>query len=243
VLGLQPSDDFHFNDIIFKNGDVHILGSIKNPISTSLDDAYQLCYWKNGVKTIVENQHSTFPSTFGQKMQIFNSDLYITSSKNYDPLNYTYDLGYYKNGNYNFVSASKRFRQFFNDGTSLNMITTESTSNLLESYNIASNIFSSLPSFMNSSYYYSMIKDGSDTYVNVGGAYYKNNNLITLPNNNGGYVIYVDFKVLDENIYLIRQKDSEGIIGQKVFINNVEVQSIISNNTNDRFNSLTVVPQ
>jgi hypothetical protein len=243
VLNLQATDDFHFNDIIFKNGNIHILGSIKNPVSTSVNDAYQLCYWKNGTKTVVENQHSSFPNNFGQKMYFFNNDLYITSSKNYDPLNYTSDLGYYKNGTYNFISNTnyRKFMQFFNDGSNLHMITL-GFNGILENYNISTNVFSPLPSFINYSNFHTLIKDGADTYYTGSNTYYKNNNLITLPNN-GGYVIYRDFKVLDGNIYSLKQKDSDGIVGQKVFINNVETQSIISNNTNNRFNSLTIVPQ
>lgn len=249
ILGLLPINDFRFNDIIFKNGDVHILGSIKNPASTSAADAYQLCYWKNGVKTVIEAQHSEFISIFGQNMIFFNNDLYITSSKNYNPVTNAYDLGYYKNGNYNLVSNTnnRRMRQFFNDSSNLFLIT-EGDNNVLERYNLATSIFSSLPSFITYSNFRTILKDGSDTYYTGGDSYYKNNNLVTLPNNTGGYIFFVDFKVVDENTYLIRHRDSGGIVGQKVFVNNIETQSIISqqssgNYTNSRFHSLTVVSQ
>lgn len=243
ILGLQTSDDFHFKDIIFKSGNVYILGTIKNPASISINDAYHLCYWKNGVKTTLENQPLYFPNSFIEKMYFHNNNLYITSYKNYDPGNSTVDFGYYKNGNYNFISNSnyRTFKQFFIDGSSLNIIT-EGSNPSLEIYNTTSSTFSSF-FIPNISYLYSAVKDGSDIYLNVGGAYYKNGTLITLPTNTNGYVVSLDFKVLDGNIYLLRQKDSEGILGQKVYINNIETQSIISNNTGDKFNSITVMPQ
>lgn len=68
-------------------------------------------------------------------------------------------------------------------------------------------------------------------------AYYKNSNFINT--SNSSKPIIVDLKVMDQNIYMIRQDPNN--IEFKVYISNVETQSIQNLNFDSSFNNITVV--
>ncbi len=238
-LGLQSSDDFRLKDMTFKNGDVYIVGNIKNPASTSVNDMYQLCYWKNGNKTVLHN-HNAGTLSSDSDIEIINNDLYITATKNYNSGNY--DAGYYKNGTYYFLSNTKNFFKFLRDASGIYLIARHRQTGALEQYNLSANTYTAFPSNINPVDFRNLEWDNGNKYYVLPQYYYKNATQYNLVSTGNQFMFCDDFKVLDDNIYKILHKDNSGI-DYKVYINNVEVLTTTNTgNQNGRFRSLTVIP-
>lgn len=238
-LGLQPSDGFKLKDMAFKNGDVYIVGNIKNPSSTNMNDAYQLCYWKNGSKTVLHT-HNAGTLTSESDMEIINNDIYITATKNYNSGNY--DAGYYKNGTYYFLSNTKNFFKFLYNASGVYLIARHRQTGALEEYNLSANTYMAFPSYINPIDFRNVEWDNGNKYYTSLQNYYKNSTQYSLGSAGSPFVFCDDFKVLDNNIYKILHKDNSGI-DYKVYINNVEVLTTTNTgNQNGRFRSLTIIP-
>lgn len=238
-LGLQSSDSFRLYDMAFKNGNVYIIGSIKNPASTSNNDTYQFCYWKNNVKTVLHNQ--SIGGYYSEPdLEIINNDVYIVASSNYTAGNY--DSGYYKNGTFYSLSNTKNFVKLLRDGSGIYFLARHRQTQALELYSLSANTYAPVPSATNGQQLQTAVLDSGNTYYVFPDYYYKNGSQYNLFTPGSIFRFCDDFKVLDDNIYKILHKDNNGI-DYKVYINNVEV--LTTNNTgnqNGRFRSLTVIP-
>lgn len=238
-LGLQSSDGFKLKDMAFKNGDIYIVGNIKNPASTSNNDAYQLCYWKNGNKTVLHT-HNAGTLNSESDMEMINNDIYITATKNYNSGNY--DAGYYKNGTYYFLSNIQSFSKFLHDASGVYLIAKHRQTGALEQYNLTTNVYTAFPSNINPADFRTAEWDNGNKYYILPQNYYKNGTPYSLGAAGSPFMFCDDFKVLDDNIYKILHKDNNGI-DYKVYINNVEVLTTTNTgNQNGRFRSLTIIP-
>ncbi|WP_294296802.1 hypothetical protein [uncultured Chryseobacterium sp.] len=238
-LGLQSSDDFKMKDMAFKNGDVYIVGNIKNPASTSTNDAYQLCYWKNGNKTVLHT-HNAGTLNAESDIEIINNDIYITATKNYNSGNY--DAGYYKNGTYYLLSNTKNFSKFLYDTSGVYLIAKHRQTGALEQYNLTTNIYTAFPSYINPADFRTAEWDNGNKYYILPQYYYKNDTQYNLVSTGSQFMFCDDFKVLNDNVYKILHKDNSGV-DYKVYINDVEVLTTTNTgNQNGRFRSLTVIP-
>lgn len=227
------------------NGDIYFTGVVKNPAPTSSQDLYQHCYWKNGVKTVLESFGSTnqvLPGSLG----IFNNEVYVASRRNfqYTP-NPTWDLGYYKNNTYHVVTSSLLPHQFIQDPSNQsqfylstrNSFTPYSSQNIFSVKNITSGNDIQIPANIIQSGIRSMYFEDADKYYVGKDFYYKNNTLVPMnsPNgfNNIGY-----FAVKDHNIYTTRYNPTQKSV--KFYINDVEAQSLLDI-SRSCFNSIFVV--
>nr|WP_314497408.1 hypothetical protein [uncultured Chryseobacterium sp.] len=240
-LNLQSTDNFKLSDIEFKNGDVHIVGSIKNLLPTSNNDTYQLCYWKNSSKTVLNSRSIAEHNSFESDLEIINNDIYIKVARNYNAGNY--DEGYYKNGVYYFLSNTKNYFKFLHDNSGVYLIAKNRQNNNLEQYNLTTNTYTPFPSNINSNTFRTAEWDNNNKYYIQQQDYYKNTVQYNLYPIGSDFRFLDDFKVLDDKIYKILHKDHLGV-DYKVYVNDVEVQTTAntSNNMNARLRSLTIIP-
>jgi len=246
-LGIQPntaiSQNFTISNFFVENGNVYIAGLMRNPAATSTQNQYQYCYWKNGIKTVVfeQNDYTTSASIY-----LIGNDVYVPLENNIINTPTTnWDLGYYKNGVYHFVSTFSNCLDIHEEGGSLKMLIKDNTNQTVYYKDLSTGIITPSPSFIsfNNSYYHLQI-DGINRYFIGTVDYYKNNIQYNLYPMGSNFKYLNSFKALDNNIYKILHTDDNTGVNYKVFVNDVEVQSTANpiGTTNTEFTSLTVIP-
>lgn len=214
-------------DIAVKGNNVYATGSVTYNIDYY---KYYKCYWKNGVKTILENSSNTFNTyAYPSKMKIENQDVYITSMI----YNKTYKPVYWKNGSIHNLPFSLPI-----SSVSVNCIDVENGNVYVGA--LGSKVDGSRTGFywkngvvtevIGCSGIFTIDVVGSDIYV--GGstsdyklAYWKNGNKTEIPF--GGS--FDAIKVIENDVYSLVSSTTENTQIQKLFKNGVEILSL--NNT------------
>lgn len=241
ILGLQENTNSNIqlnaiSGILYENGNVHIAGVIPNPNATSTADLYQFCYWKNGIKTILQNQ--TTIGEAGAGIYKFNNDIYIPAKRIISTFpTQNWEAGIFKNGQYNFVKNNVNFQATFTSSTGLKFLFTTGTDNYVSdiSFNVTTLLTPFSPQFIKF-----LNSDNNDMYYVVNNGYYKNSNLTSL---NGLNINAIeDFTTSNGNTFYLGLDDLVGnpTPKNKIFVNNIEIQSIPKSNVAS-FNSITVV--
>jgi hypothetical protein len=190
---------------VFGN-DVYFVGFLKPTFLTV--EIYDLVYWKNGVKTIVESNLNTAGSA---QLAVQNNDVYVTFSPSFDQSL----KGYYKNDVFYAVSEP-----LLNGVVEINNQITIFGGQFSEGFykNTVTNVKTEVP-FVNSNYIAKMCSDNNNIYYSNISQIYKNGNLF---NETQAPSVLKDFQILNNNLYKI---DSA------VFGNPIDVQKIMINNT------------
>ncbi|MCY0978118.1 hypothetical protein PGH12_17315 [Chryseobacterium wangxinyae] len=225
--------------MIVKNGDIYFAGTIKNPNPTSSLDQYQICYWKNGLKTVVSNVSDESIGGF----ELFNNDIYIATRKNFNYSNLTWDLMHYKNGIVfsSTTNSSAMPEGYFKNSSEMFLLEKHYTnppytSSYIRIYkNILTNTTLNIPALITSTPINYEYWNENDKYYVGDDFYYKNNNLIQI-NDPTGFNRIGRLLVKDQNIYMTRTKNSV----VKFFINNVDTMTI-TDTTKGCFNDIFVV--
>lgn len=251
---LNATNDTYFSilgEMEVHNGDIYFLGTATNPSSTSPQDAYQYCYWKNGVKTVLETYGQGSTITPGGGIKVYNNEVYAAVRKNFSYLpTPSWDVGYYKTGNYHLLTNTDRIlpHSFINDPSNPSQFymltrnadtptTPSNPSDIASVKNITSGSDIQIPANIIQNSITSMYFDGSDKYYIGKNFYYKNNNLVPI-NDPGGFNIIGRFAVKDQNIYTTRFNPSHSSV--KFYINDVETMSL-QDVMKGCFNSIFVV--
>lgn len=217
--------------MVVDNGNIYFIGYIKNPNSTSSQDQYSLCSWKNGIRTVIDN----FPvMSVLRDYTVANNDVYVSApQKNftYDPSTNisTWQMGYYKNGIYNSLPNATIIRSIYSDNNGVSTLYKNYQTNEMFVKNLTTNITTLVPTNIFQNQIYSSTSSGNDAYYIGEDFYYKNNTLIQI-NDPNGYNKLHKFIVKDQNIYTTRSKDILSPL--KVFVNDIEVQSIPQTSVN-----------
>ncbi len=212
------------------NNDVYFAGITQNISVTP--NTYNLVYWKNGVKYIVDSFTSAPYSLIGLK--VINNIIYITNARNSGG---TIISGYYINGTYN---PSNNFIWGVNSSpsgvyvygrTSVDNFYKNITTNA--STNLITNLSMMIP-------IYKMCFDGSDVYALNDLYVYKNGSIIyTAPPTSASYnysrIENIDVK--NNSIYLLNEQGGIGSVSQSVLKDGV---LLMQNATDERFTSLFV---
>lgn len=221
-------------DIAVKGNDVYVVGSVitYNPFY------YYKCYWKNGVKVIL--QGSTYNGSYSDpvtsKMKIYNDDVYITSAVYQN----TYKPVYWKNGTqyqlskpttFNFSSISSidvGNGNLYIGGSGLKFLTNERIGFYWKNNEIHEVV--GCEGIM------CMDVVNSDVYVagsNNSGkiAYWKNDVMTEIPFGSNVQSI----KVIDNDVYILVSETSEYELIQKVFKNGQEISSFDHENLGNLF--------
>ncbi len=227
ATGITPSSIIDIFDLYVKNGNVYFVGYTWNSPSS-----FEFCYWKNGIKNLLFTDNSVYNDFC--TITEFNSDVYIGAIKKENGI---YKSGYFKN---------TTFYPLFNSPT-LEPQNTHVISNNDHVYfstqqfymNLQTGNQVNIPPLPNGYYNRNIPSiDQNDLYNNgFLDYYYKNANLIYNPNILNP--IIRDLKITDQNIYMIRTDPNE--LEFKVYINNIETQTIQNVNFGSSFNNITVV--
>ncbi|WP_415328332.1 hypothetical protein [Chryseobacterium sp. MMS23-Vi53] len=233
----EPNNFQLYNNLTIKNGDIYFNGIMKNPTPTSTTDQYLFCSWKNGVRTVLETSETAASLTLGA-YGFFNNDVYISKRYYGTPGNWTnWEVGYYKNNVYHFLTNSLIPRKFLSDNSVLYLSLVDMNGNFYLK-NILTNTDVTVPTNISQSGITDFSWDGSDIYYIGKNFYFKNNNQVQIsdPNNfnNIGHFI-----AKDQNIYMTRTNTNGTAV--KFFINNTEIMSL-PDTSRGCFNSVVVVP-
>lgn len=230
-LSVSPTFRLVIKDFVVKNN-VELFAGLVDDVNTPSSFAGDVSYWKNGVKTVLQLNQSLYNKI---SIDTYNNDIYVSPGGS---------GGYFKNNTFvNTGSASSQ--NFAQTNNNIHFLYIHNNNHKLIYYNTINNIVS----YENAFNYPNMtdcklIADPSTNNLYafsevLESVYYKNNQQITV--NDPLYRFIVDMKVLDDNIYMIREISpfSTAPINYKVFINNVETQAITGNIGS--FNSVFVV--
>ncbi len=230
-LGIPSTSKAYFSDYVVRNNTELFAGYVEN-ISSGIPTIYSLCYWKNGVKTILQNN---IINLYRVSIDFYNNTVYSGSP-----------TGYYKNNT--FYSLNSQWGQnFAQNNSGIHHLFISNNNQNLNCYNTDNNSLN----FANTTTLYPNLSDAkliSDIYTNdlytfspeIDNVYFKNYNTINFVDPQ--YKRIEDMKVLNNNLYMIRSfitPTSSPLKQYKVFINNVQTQYISGNNGS--FNSIFVV--
>lgn len=231
-LNIPNNVQYYIKSFTVNNGDIYFAGYVENPTTTSAFDKFEMCFWKNGIKTILYK--SQYYSS-AESIMIDGSDVYTSTAKVDNNQNVEY--GYFKNTIftsipstyvYNFAKNSNGIHLLFQNNFkyySKNINT--NTDALIGDYNHPVHVLGKIISHNANNDLYTIQSSSS-------GFYFKNN-LQTIPT--FSTLPYIqDMFVLDNNIYMIKYNNNltpnpnnpNMTYNGKVFINGVESQNITS---------------
>lgn len=225
------------------NGDIYFAGYVENPIPASSLERYELCFWKNGVKTVLHK--SQFISS-AEGIFVDGTDVYISSLVVYN--NQSTDRGYFKNTIFNSLNQPNYVFNFAKNNNGLHILYMKNSK--YYSKNISTNAETMIGDYTLSLPFYGKIVSDNNTtdlytiYSFNGTTYFKNSSVI---NPNFSQLTNIqDMFVLNNNVYMIKYTAQSSTYNAKVFINGVETQNINSTqngtvNYTGTFNSVYVV--
>lgn len=225
------------------NGDLYFAGYVENLSPANPNQRYELCYWKNGVKTLLY-QSQYIPSAEG--LFINGSDIYVSAL--IVDNNQNVDRGYFKNTTFNSLGQPNYVFNFAKNNNGLHILFQKNAK--YYSKNITSNTETMIGNYAITLPFYGKIASdaGSNdlytTYYNQGSDYFKNSSIVSPGFSSLPYI--QDLFVLNNNVYMIKYSTANNAYLGKVFINGVETQSINGTqngtvNYTSTFNSIYVV--
>ncbi|OCA79070.1 hypothetical protein BBH99_06750 [Chryseobacterium contaminans] len=246
-LNTASDNDFSlYSTMTVHNGDIYFLGMATNPSSTSVMDRYHYCYWKNGVKTVLETLSAKMEIILNSGTHIFNNEVYsaVLKDTTLSPIPH-WELGYYKNTAFNLLTNPNHHipHDLIKDPSNpsqLYLITKTNTyplQHISSIRNITSGNDIQIPANILQSKINQVCFEGSDKYYIGKDFYYKNNTLVPM-NTTGGFNNIGQFTVKDNNVYSTRTNATATSV--KFYINDVETQSL-PDMTKSGFNSIFVV--
>ncbi len=243
-LGIPNTAQNDITGFAVNNGDLYFAGYAENLSPSTPAERYELCYWKNGIKTVLYKSEYV-PSAEGifvNGSDVYVSALIVDNSQNTD-------RGYFKNTVFNSLNHPNYVFNFAKNSNGLHILFQKNSK--YYSKNISTSVETLIGNYaLNLPFYGKIASDTSTndlytTYYNQGNDYFKNNNIIATGFSSLPYI--QDLFALDNNIYMIKYNTPNNTTYTgKVFINGVETQSITSVqngtlNYTGTFNSIYVV--
>ncbi|WP_148285308.1 hypothetical protein [Flavobacterium sp. B17] len=242
-LGIPFTAQNDITAFAVNNGDIYFAGYVENLIPATPTQRYELCYWKNGVKTIL---HKSQYIDSAEGLFINGSDIYV-SARIVDN-NQNIDRGYFKNTVFNSLGQPEHIFNFAKNNNGLQLLfkndnkyysknITANTETLIGNYDLPVPFYGKIAADSNASDIYTI-------YSNAGYNYFKNSSVINASFSSLHFI--QDIFVLDGNLYMIKYTTTNNTYLGKVFINGVETQSINGTqngtvNYTSTFNSIYVV--
>lgn len=211
-----------------RNNDIYFTGITENPSPSNPNEKYQHCYWKNGIKNVLNTTANYYEDLGIGTVCLYNSKVYTTGNKTINNILYA---GYYEetvfhplitildtnndrvanltsNNTNLYISGQKNGQAFYKNLTTGVETQLNQTSPLLRFPDIT--------------------LDGNDVYTIQSQGYYKNNNSFTpFSTQDPVYGRCYEMIVYQQNVYTLRIWDA-GYTGGKVFINDVQTLFIPS---------------
>lgn len=212
-------------DMEVVGNDVYFVGYTKNPLIAA--EIYELAYWKNGVKTVLDNNINN--PTFQAKIKVVTNTVYVIG---YTSSCFNSCHGIYVNNVFQSVSVGVLLKDITVKDNQIYVYGTNTSTNRGFYKNMDTGVettLTTIPSVVK------LLFDNNNTYIADGGNIFKNNSQIY---SSSFFSFYIDFIALNNNVYILKREGDFGTF-DALYINDVNVfQTFVDQGW---FNSLTVV--
>ena len=212
-------------DMEVVGNDVYFVGYTKNPLIAA--EIYELVYWKNGVKTVLDNNINN--PTFQAKIKVVNNTVYVIG---YTSNCFNSCHGIYVNNVFQSFSVGVLSKDITVKENQVYVYGTITTTNTGFYKNMATGVETTLTTIPS---VYKLLFDNNNTYVADGVNIFKNNTQIY---SSSFFSFYIDFIALNNNVYILKREGDFGTF-DALYVNDVNVFQIFVDQ--GKFNSLTVV--
>lgn len=212
-------------DMEVVGNDVYFVGYTKNPLIAA--EIYELVYWKNGVKTVLDNNINN--PTFQAKIKVVNNTVYVIG---YTSNCFNSCHGIYVNNVFQSFSVGVLSKDITVKENQVYVYGTITTTNTGFYKNMATGVETTLTTIPS---VYKLLFDNNNTYVADGVNIFKNNTQIY---SSSFFSFYIDFVALNNNVYILKREGDFGTF-DALYVNDVNVFQIFVDQ--GKFNSLTVV--
>ena len=221
-----PAQYVHsITDMEVVGNDVYFVGYTKNPLLAV--EIYELAYWKNGVKTVLDNNINNPP--FQAKIKVVNNTVYVIG---YTSNCFNSCHGIYVNNVFQSFSVGVLSKDITVKENQVYVYGTITTTNTGFYKNMATGVETTLTTIPS---VYKLLFDNNNTYVADGVNIFKNNTQIY---SSSFFSFYIDFIALNNNVYILKREGDFGTF-DALYVNDVNVFQIFVDQ--GKFNSLTVV--
>ncbi|UFH31757.1 hypothetical protein LNP04_17605 [Chryseobacterium sp. C-71] len=239
-LNIPNNAQYNIERFTVSNEDIYFAGYVENPTTTSTLDKFELCFWENGVKTVLYK--SQYVPT-ARSIFVDGSDVYVSAHK-------VDGIGYFKNTTFSLVTAYY-MHNFAKNSNGIYLLFHKD--NKYYSKNLNTNAETLIGDYIHPIAIWGKIishNANNDLYTiesSYGDSYFKNNSQISPTFSPLPYI--QDMFILDNNVYMIKYNPNlypnpsnpNSTYNGKVFINGVESQNIMSINDQGSFNSIFVI--
>ena len=212
-------------DMEVVGNDVYFVGYTKNPLIAA--EIYELVYWKNGVKTVLDNNIDN--PTFQAKIKVVNNTVYVIGNTS-SCFNSCH--GIYVNNVFQSVSVGVLLKDITVKENQAYVYGTITSTNTGFYKNMATGVETTLTTIPS---VFKLLFDDNNTYIADGVNIFKNNTQIY---SSSFFSFYLDFIALNDNVYILKREGDFGTF-DAVYINDINVFQIFVDQ--GRFNALTVV--
>ena len=212
-------------DMEVVGNDIYFVGYTKNPLIAA--EIYELVYWKNGVKTVLDNNIDN--PNFQAKIKVVNNAVYVIG---YTSNCFNSCHGIYVNNVFQSVSVGDLLKDITVKDNQVYVYGRNTPTNTGFYKNMgtgAETTLTTIPSVDK------LIFDNNNTYVADGVNIFKNNTQIY---SSSWFSFYIDFIALNNNVYILKREGDFGTF-DALYVNDVNVFQIFVDQ--GKFNSLTVV--
>ena len=221
-----PAQYVHsITDMEVVGNDVYFVGYTKNPLLAV--EIYELAYWKNGVKTVLDNNINN--PTFQAKIKVVNNTVYVIG---YTSNCFNSCHGIYVNNVFQSFSVGVLSKDITVKENQVYVYGTITTTNTGFYKNMATGVETTLTTIPSVD---KLLFDNNNTYIADGGNIFKNNTQIY---SSSFFSFYIDFIALNNNVYILKREGDFGTF-DALYVNDVNVFQIFVDQ--GKFNSLTVV--
>ncbi len=221
-----PAQYVHsITDMEIVGNDVYFVGYTKNPLISA--EIYELVYWKNGVKTVLDNNINN--PTFQAKIKVVNNVIYVIG---YTSNCFNSCHGIYINNAFQSVYVGDLLKDITVKENQVYVYGTNTSTNTGFYKNMATGVETNLTTIPS---VYKLLFDNNNTYVADGVNIFKNNTQIY---SSSFFSFYIDFIALNNNVYILKREGDFGTF-DALYVNDVNVFQIFVDQ--GKFNSLTVV--
>lgn len=220
---LPASSDVYFMNACLSGNDFYVLGIIYNP-NESTADKYEVCYWKNGMKTSLTKVSST-QKIIAKNITVNQNNVYVAVRFTEQYTGNVLDNGYYKNGQYVSLNKSGYYLDgVYGDENNLKLMYRNDVACTINSVNLLNNT-SQIYGISNPT---NMFFNNGNTYVKAISEILKNNTKIHASYDGGVYYNIADYEVnkMGTDSYIIKEYATANPTYSVMYKNNVEYKKM-----------------
>lgn len=220
-LNLPSSDILYFQDAYMDNNNLYILGKIYSP-NESTANKYELCYWKNGVKTSLTKVDNS-QKIMARNITVSQDNVYVAVNYTQPYTNNILDNGYYKNGQYFSLTQSGYYLSgIYGNANNLKLMYRNDVACSIKVIDLLNNT-SQILGVSNPS---KILYNQGDVYIHGLSDVYKNNIKIHSSFDGGQYYNITDFETNGTDTYIIKEYATLNPTSMILYKNNIEYKKM-----------------